>query len=213
MPILQTKVELKCKLCSHAERIRIDEQIERRSKREINLEQLLAYLRELGVKNPTKENVTLHLRRHCRIVTAEEAEAEAATKEAVSGRALEMCEKEFGPGWQERVLTADEFLILTRIASQHDIAVRMAAGEKTGATIDHGLKAVGETTRRRFNEAETDMKRGITKALELALAGGRERKALNAGVIDAEVVEEAEIEPVPDHDENTKALKSVGMGG
>lgn len=195
MPILATKTELKCKLCSHAERPAIDEQIERRSKREINLEQLLEKLRGFGVVNPTKENVTLHLRKHCRIVTAEEAQAEAATKEALGSRALEMCEKEFGPGWQERVLTADEFLILTRIASQHDIYVRMSQGEKTGATIDHGLKAVGETTRRRFNEAETDMKRGVVKALQAfgqAALSNTQRPALNAGEFDRdEIVVEA----------------------
>lgn len=193
MPILATKTELKCKLCSHPEREVIDRYIEQRSRREINLEQLLEKLRGLEVTNPTKENVTLHLRKHCRIVTAEEAQAEAAAKEELGSRALEMCEREFGPGWQERVLTADEFLTLTRIASQHDIALRMSRGEKTGATIDHGLKAVGETTRRRFNESESDMKKGVVEALQMfgqAALKSADRPALPPG--EPEVVEDAE---------------------
>jgi len=197
MPILATKTELKCKLCSHPLRDDIDALIEKRSKREINLAQLLEKLAgDLEVDNPTKENVQTHLRKHCRIVTEEEYAAEGQHAEALKTRIAEICEKEFGSGWQDRILTNDEYLTFVRICSQWDMWLRVQSGEKTGATIDHGLKAVGEGTKRKHSEAEDAMKKGIGAALEAfaqqSIGRGPDRPALNAGEFDRdEVVVEA----------------------
>lgn len=200
MPILATKTELKCKLCSHPERTEIDRLIELRSRRELNLEGLLAKMRELQVTNPTKENVTLHLRKHCQIVTEEEFEAQQKQKADLTTKVAEICEKEFGAGWQDRILTNDEYLIFVRICSQYDLWLKVQNGEKTGATIDHGLKAVGEGTKRKSSEAEDEMKKGIGHALQAFaeqsralsdtrnLDNGHTRPALNAGEFEAEEI-------------------------
>ena len=172
MPVLATKTEEKCKFCQSPDRVEIDAILERRHLKQLTIPQALAEIAKLDVENPNYDNMRLHFSKHCEFLTPSQYEAaqrKEMEQEQTSGLAeeiLAMCDKEFGDGWQSRPLTNDEFLLFTRICSQHDMLLRIRRGEKTGATIDHGLKSVGEGTRRKHNESEEEMRINIGNALE-----------------------------------------------
>jgi hypothetical protein len=202
--VLAIQTAPRCKLCQHARRQEIDALLERRSNGEsddtgrFNLQRILDILGspEFEVPNPTKENVTVHWSKHCEKVEQGQVDEQEEKKKALSTRALAMCEEEFGVDWQDRVLTNDEYLVFVRICAQYDLSQKILAGEKTGATIDHGIKSVGESTKRKSNEALDEIRKGMGLALQAVaqreLESGQ-RPALPAGVpeiIDAEPEEE-----------------------
>lgn len=192
MPYLQTKTEPKCKLCTHPEREAAEAIIAQQQERKITQADCLAALAELGVENPTRDNIILHRKKHCQLVTAQEMEAHKKLMGEHESKALDMCDKQFGEGWQDRILTNDEYLTLLRIASQHDLVLKMQRGEKTGVTVDHGLKSVGEGTKRKQTEAESEMKLAMAHALE-SYASEHSRPALPPGVpeiIEGEVIDD-----------------------
>jgi hypothetical protein len=196
----------RCKLCQHAKRSEIDALLERRSNGEsdetgrFNLQRILDILGspEFDVTNPTKENVTVHWRKHCEKVEQGQVDEMQEKKQELSTRALAMCEAEFGVDWQDRVLSNDEYLIFVRICAQYDLSQKILAGEKTGATIDHGIKSVGESTKRKSNEALDEIRKGMGQALQAVAQRelGISRPALPAGVPDI-----IEAEPLAEEEE------------
>lgn len=208
MKVVETQSVQRCKLCSHESRTEIDQILLKRSLGEAddegrwNIERVLKALGELGVTNPTKENVTIHWRKHCEAVSEEVVQEREEAKEAVAARSMAMADEALGVGWRERVLSPDEYLILVRIAAQHDLALRMASGERTGATIDHGLKSVGEVTKRKSSEALDDVRKGIGAAVEqyvraqtplaLPIGGSAEGGVVVPETVEVEVLAEEE---------------------
>lgn len=170
MPSIAIRTEEKCKFCNQECRPEIDAILERRHLKQLTIPEALAEIAALGVPSPNYDNMRLHWQKHCEYLTAAAMEKRMIIEEHKEGdlatEILIMCDREFGEGWQSRPLSNDEFLLFTRICSQHDMLLRIRRGEKTGATIDHGLKSVGEGTRRKHNESEEEMRTNIGAALE-----------------------------------------------
>jgi len=167
--VIPTRTEEKCKFCQHEARPDIDDILLERHEGKLTIAESLAKIALLDVPNPNYDNMRLHFKKHCEVLSETQLAERDANEGKVSDLAqeiLNMCNKEFGEGWESRPLTNDEFLLFTRICSQHDMLLRIRRGEKTGATIDHGLKSVGEGTRRKHNESEEEMKNSIGAALE-----------------------------------------------
>lgn len=178
MPVLALKTELKCKLCRHDRREEIDAILEKRSLgaadesgRRYNLDYVLELLRGLGVENPTKENITGHWKRHCEVVTEQEAQKrqvdEAVEAAQTDERVRALVASIAGEDYFEkpRLLTADESLELIRALGVFELAERVRKGEKIGITPDHLLKSIDGATRRRSSEAAGELMSGLGKAL------------------------------------------------
>jgi len=192
--IQPTATELKCKLCKHERRPEIDAAIERRSKREINGDQLIEVLTGLGVANPTLDNVKNHLKRHCRIVDEETMSAELNVKSQLEAIALAMFDDVLGEDWRDKPIPPDVLIDLQRRLYVHELELRVAAGLPSGITHDHVIKGVAEQTKRKQEEGLSELFRGVGRGVEAALKGAVQRPALPAADVeieDAEVVDES----------------------
>lgn len=190
--IQSTTTEAKCKLCSHAERTSIDEAICQRSNREINGDALLERLAELGVANPTLDNVKNHLKRHCKLVEPDVVQAEIKVKSQLEAIALEMFDDALGEDWRDRPISAEALIDLQRRLYAHELELRIAAGLPSGITTDHVLKGVAEQTKRKQEEGLSELFKGVGRGVEAALKNATAQPALPVGeVIDAEVVGES----------------------
>ena len=160
MPILALKTEPKCKLCRHPERPAIDELLAKRSGHEkdadgnrINLEYVQAKLVDLGVVNPTAENIKIHLRRHCELITPEserQIEELAGSLEAEARRLGE----EFDLAG---AATADT--LPDRVIQLYDLWMRaeLRQGRIPKITPDQVRAMIDTKTKRRHQESITDL--------------------------------------------------------
>ena len=115
MAVLKIASVGRCKLCKHPKRDEIDAWLEKRSNGEVvdgnrvNLEYALARLAELGVENPTEDNVKNHWKKHCEKVAddalAEQAQREAEVEAELKNEALAVMERILGKDWREKGLT------------------------------------------------------------------------------------------------------------
>ena len=198
MAVLKIKTEMKCKICSSEHADTINAMIEKNARDKgkaggYNQDKLIDEAqRNLGIKL-TKDNLGIHGKKHIRLTDDSDEQYQHQMSMQMGGRALELATKEFGEGWEDRVLTNDEMLTFVRIAAQHDMILRMQAGEKTGVTVDQGLKAVDSGTRRRSSESEDAMRKGIGMALQAHFT----QKALPSG--DLPIIEH---EPVDADDDS-----------
>ena len=155
MPILALTTEPKCKLCRHPERPAIDELIGRRSAREkgVNLQYVLERMRELGVVNPTEENIKTHLKKHCEVVS-EQQEQELAQVAA----SLEEEARALGARFDlEGAANADS--LPDRVIALYDLHMRseLRQGRVPKVTPDQVRAFIDTKTRRRHNERLTDL--------------------------------------------------------
>lgn len=192
MTVRAIKTEPKCKLCQHPKRAEIDGWIERRSNHEIddsgnriNGEYVLRELKELGVVNPTIENVALHFRKHCEKVDSGTAAALeiAATEAASTVLAILRGDTE------KRDLDTDlDVLWAIGIA---EIEARVARGERTGITPDLMMKIAAEKNRRAHNETQADLLGALVGGIGHALSG--QARQLETGRFEkADIITDAE---------------------
>jgi hypothetical protein len=190
--VQKIKHEKRCKICASPHADAIDALLLKRSKREkdaegktVNLDYVLAAMTEYGIENPTLDNVKGHWKNHRQVVSEEEvAEQTERLNEAI--QQLESGEFEFED--------VDEGLRFFFSVGMKDLKRKVAAGELSGITHDHLLKAAGEITKRRQNDAQQELLRalggGIQQVFTKALGGGEQQPQIEQGeVIDAEVVE------------------------
>jgi hypothetical protein len=138
----------KCKICQNSHRPEIDELLALRSQRlGPGTPAILAQCAEWGVPSPKEENLKTHLRNHVQLVDAGEAEAQAQDID-------ELFNRELGPGWQARPIDKDKYLDLLRTLSALELYRRAKAGKELGVTVDHALKATGESTKRKSDEKD-----------------------------------------------------------
>jgi len=188
---------LRCKLCAHPKRAEIDALLELRSKREMNLGQVLEKLTELGVKNPNVDNIKGHLgqkgnKPHTTFVADEEKAKDDAVDEALKEAALEIFERVMGADWRERTPTPDQVLEIQRALYLHKLELELREGKLPDITHDQVLKNIGEGTKRKHNEAQAELLKGLGSA-----AGAFASRLLEPAVIDGEAIEEAEVRELP----------------
>lgn len=192
MGVVARETAVRCKLCQHHRRQDIDALLEMRSKRQqldgqtVNLAYVRAQLAEWGVDNPTEENVKNHWQKHCEVVS-EEAMVERRN------RVKEIIDRVLGVGWENRIVTPDEYNAVIPQLSLHGLVDQGAGGKGLGITPDHALKAISESTRRVKDEATADLFRALGGAVQASMAGLSTPNApeLPAGddVIEGEYVE------------------------
>jgi hypothetical protein len=194
MAVLQTVSRTNCKICSSPERRRIETLLEHRHHRRkdsngvrINLEYVKARMLELGVKNPTLENVTLHVSRHMEFV-----EDSRKLHKLDSGRKTALKLRTGTPH-----VDIDENLRWMISVGRSEIEDRLIRGEKSGITTDHILKATDALTRRQHNEAQHELLGALVGGIGHAI-GAVPAQALNpvpeAIVLELEAAEIAEFE-------------------
>lgn len=189
MAVIASKTEPKCKLCVHAERIRIDELIEMRSKRlkdeqgvTVNLPYVLAALAELGVQNPTEENVKNHWKKHCEVVKEETKEALDSHRE----QALDELRQ------RAKSMSLEELMEWVARQGVEEAMLRELLDGKSGVTLDHSMKAVDTLTRRKQENAQRKFFEAVGGGIAMALTGGTQTKQLGER---GEVVREIDAAP------------------
>lgn len=194
-----------CKLCKHPKRDEIDAWIEKRSNKErigdqnVNLQYVLERLAELGVENPTEDNVKNHWKKHCEKiaddVAAETAAKEAAIEEELKNEALAIMERILGKDWRSQGLTPTPEQIgeLHRALYAYEMELRVRQGLPVSITHDHVLKSIAETTKRKGEESQTELLRTLGKGIEGAFKalGAAKQPALPEPIEDAEYEEVA----------------------
>ena len=140
----------RCKLCQNSHRSEIDDLLALRSQRLAKTPDILAQLAEWGVPNPNEENLKQHFKNHVKLVESAEAEAQAQDVD-------ELFERELGEGWRSRPVDKDKFLDLLRTLAVLELHRRAKAGKDLGVTVDHALKATGESTKRKSDEKADDL--------------------------------------------------------
>jgi hypothetical protein len=191
MAVLAIKTEPKCKLCQHSHRPEIDLLLEKRSKGEVdadgnkvNEEYVLAKLTEWGVVNPNKANLTGHFKRHCEVVTDDEAAQVQQELSELNQQMLAAMDESDG--------SIDGDLRAIFKIGMKRIRGRILQGQDPGITLDHALKSSAELTKRSHNEAQRELLGTLGAGLAQALmAPVRPRQIEPAGevVIDQEPVE------------------------
>ena len=179
---------LRCKICASAKRVDADALICQWKSREVSKQQLLDGLRELGIDNPNIDNVKGHVGtvakpKHTKFVD----EAEVAAEQESIEETLE----ELRTGKID-LADPDDVLKFQLTAYYRNLQEKFARGEDLHLTHDHAIKVVAEMTKRKHNEAQSELlgalTGGIGQVFQKAL-GTAERPALDAGVVDAEVIE------------------------
>lgn len=184
--VVPIKTEPRCKLCSHSEREFIDKLLLRRSEREkdekghaINLEYVLDVFREIGVVNPTEDNIKGHLKNHTRF----ELERVVEEQEKARGEVA----KRKGP------VSIDDFLDRIIQLGESDLEVRLEQTGKSGVTVDHALKAAQIKSQRRQDEATKQLLGGLGAAIGAAVVGKALENAKPQPELADVEIEEAEV--------------------
>jgi hypothetical protein len=186
LSVVPIKSEPRCKICNSTDRPELDELLLQRSRRHrledgsyVTEKVVLARMAELGIANPTVDNLRLHWKRHCEVVSRKhQEERDEEALKLLDGLSAEDL---LGMNRQQLV----DLLMRQGIA---EARVRASQTGKSGITMDHVLRLVelqikekGSEDQRRFLEA---IGGGIARAL------GPGVPHLPAGeVIEAEVVE------------------------
>lgn len=193
MAVLQTKTVASCKICSSDHRAEIEALLELRSLRKldadgkrVNAEYIYAAMREWGIENPNLENLKTHWRKHCEIVSNEEAEqVEQALSELNAGM-LELIDGADG--------TVDGDLLTIFKLGMKRIRGRVLRGEDPGVSVDQAMKAAAELTKRSHNEAQRGLLEALGGGIMVALSQPHSpRQIEGAEVVEGEAVEEAEV--------------------
>lgn len=179
--------EVKCKFCMHPRREDVDRVLGRYFSREITREMCFEELRELGVDNPTADNLKRRAKeghagthdapRHTKWVEQATAEEEAAreieARTKLSEFAAVLFVRILGEGWRERGITPspEQILDIQRALYIHELELKIAAGVPSGLTHDQVLKTIGEGTKRKHSEAVDGLLGVAGKAIEAAIGG------------------------------------------
>jgi hypothetical protein len=194
VPVTAIKTEIRCKLCKSSKRAEIDAILEKRSKGEsdadgqrYNIEHVLKLLAELGIENPTPDNVKVHWRKHCELID-EQASVE------IEKRHRDTIDK-FESG--ERV-TADEVLDFIIFHGSADLKAKLEETGKAGITVDQVLKAVDAKTRRKHDESANLLLQAAAGGISLAFQRAMAPPAPVAPEIDGtgELIEDGEVTEV-----------------
>lgn len=188
MAVRQIRDEKRCKICASPDRSEIDSLLELRSKGgklddvRVNGDYVLKRMGELGIRNPTVDNIKLHWKNHCEMVDdALGEQLDGAAERALA--ALEAGE------------TVNPDAVLQRVLAlgAAELEEKARNGQKTGIGIDHILKAVDSMTRRSTSQSQNELLRELGGGISLVFkkAIGQAPEQLPEAVEDAEFEEVA----------------------
>lgn len=181
--------ELRCKVCRSPERAAIDTLLGLRSESKVlpdgtrvNLEYVLKRCAELGIENPTKENVATHFRRHCEYIKDSDA---AEQEERVQETAAKLLSGELQFADLDESL---RWLFTVYIEEQRE---KVKRGENLRLTHDQAMKIAGEMTKRKQNDAQESLMEALGQGIGLAFGALAEavHPAIDGGVVEAEYKE------------------------
>jgi hypothetical protein len=194
LAVREVKTEQRCKLCKHPKRSELDLLLLQRSQRAtidgqaINGDFVKAKFIELGVENPTHENLTSHWKNHCEVVSAEE---EQAIDDAVESLLANVSIEELG-----RMTTAERLDLLEQ-QGYLELQARIKRTGKSGLTIDQLVRIAELKQRQKSNEEANRLMNALGAGVVAALQRPTEPRALPAPahpVLEAEVVREEVVE-------------------
>lgn len=208
MGVLAKHHEPRCKLCRSPHRVFFDHLLEQRSDgnhdsdgKRINLAYVQAVYAERhdGAKL-TEDNARNHWGKHCERISDEEAVV-LAEKEAASNNAkAAIFERVLGPEWRTRKKTPDEYLEVLREIAFVELYDKAESGAPTGVSVDHALKGIDSTTRRKQNETQAALMQQLVTGVGMAVVErATQRPALPVAEeediidVDHEPIEEAEV--------------------
>jgi len=218
VPVIVVKTSPKCKLCQHPERQAIDAELELRSNLMgkadengvvHNIEYVLGRFREIGVENPTADNIKNHWgneRKHSYPATVEEAAQQAIEEGELSEQQLEVV-KRILPDWPDVTPTPEQILELQRALFPYTVIQNIKNGKPLGITWDQVDRGINTATRRNSEEQAASLIGSLAGAIEeSARTAGKAVDAVlgkdELPIIEAEVIEPKEIpESVPDSDQ------------
>ncbi len=132
----------------------------------------------LGVENPTLENIKGHVQKHIEF-----------TDEATAAAVVQGQEEKADTRINREKVDVDENLRWIVTQARLDAEDRIAAGGKSGITIDHGLKATAELTRRQHQDSQISLLGELVGGIGHALANPVAPRQIEEAVIDVEAVE------------------------
>ena len=190
MQIVGLVTQTQCKICRSEGRDSIDQLLLARhtkSKGEdgkrVQMPAIHARMAELGIPNPTYDNVITHLEKHCEILD----DAELVYREIGD---LEQQAKSLGAAFDEQgPATADS--LPDRVIQMYDLQIRaeLREGKVPRVTADQVRAMIDTKTRRRQNERLTDLL-DIHAAALTGAVGWNDQDAIDAGPDEfAEIVE------------------------
>jgi len=182
------KHQKRCKFCAAAKSAEVNLVLERVRNGDIGRVAALVEIEALGVVRPSIENIKSHFygkTPHVEVIPDEVVQEENAQRAEIV--------RKIGTGEIE-MADLDEglrFLATVYLEQQRD---KYADGKDLGLTHDHFLKLVGESTKRKTNDAQAKLLDalggGIGMVFEKALRDAPHAPAIEAGdVIDADVTE------------------------
>jgi hypothetical protein len=189
--VVTKKSEPRCKLCRSPQRAAIDLLLLRRSRGDVDGDgvkitgdYLLEKFAQMGVENPTKDNLTVHFGKHCEVVQAEERQANADELDDVFGELLS------GAG--------TDIDVDASLRAVFKIGVKDLAAQYRNGTLKIGiseLRQIADTLeRRRKTDAESDLMRTFGRAMEGAMAAYvMEAPRPHGEIVEGEAIEEGEV--------------------
>lgn len=186
------KHEGRCKLCKNPNRPEIDDWLLRRSFRHqmpdgtpVNFEFVVARFIELGVENPTRENVTSHWKNHCEVVSRTEQDA---IDEAVKSLFEQLSEEDI------LKLSSAQLLDLLQKQIVLEVQAKVKTTGRSGASIDHLIRIEELKTRQKQAEGQKKFLELLGGGIQGALQSAFQPKELPPAHpdLDAEVVHETE---------------------
>ena len=190
MQILSLVTQTQCKICRSEGRVQIDALLLARAMKErdewgkrVTMTTIHRLMEELGIPNPTRDNVETHLEKHCELVDDADLALRDVIDLADQARMLGARFDEQGPA------TADT--LPDRVIQMYDLQIRseLRDGKVPRVTADQVRAMIDTKTRRRQNERLTDLLDIHAAALSGAV-GWDDQKAIDAGPDEfAEIVE------------------------
>lgn len=190
--VRQIKNEPKCKICKSPHRDEIDGLLLERSFRVtrddgtvVNGDFVRRRLVELGVQNPTHENLTSHWKNHCQVVSKDSEEEIADLVEGVlASVSIEELQE----------MTTSERLDLLELQGYAELQARIKTTGKSGLSTDQLLRIAEIKQRQKQNEDQRKFFTALGAGVAAALGRGAEQRALP--VPDGEVIDAAETDVV-----------------
>ena len=197
MPVNAIKSAPRCKLCKTEHRPLMDSLLEMRSNgesdadgRRVNFDYVAARYAELHPgEKLTEENVKGHWKNHCEKITVDEAGKLAEADAKVNAAKAAVFDRVLGEGWRDRPKTPDEYLEVLRELAFIELHEKAASGAALGLTIDHALKGIDSSTRRKQEETTASVLRMLGAGIGQALVAKKQEELPAAEVIEGEAVE------------------------
>ena len=197
---IQVKTEPKCKICSNVNRGEIEDTLVIRARGETLADGVRPTLKWFSEYAPKKWGITIndynihtHMSKHFKIGSA--IEVNASSKQVVTKK----MEALLAAGDIEGV--APEVFLETVVAIAH----AKVLADPSSVTLDQGMKAVAELTKRRHDEQTANLMQGLVGAVQKSVLAGRPEP-------ETIVVESVEEIDAPEEEQNSGSEVGRGEG-